>query len=478
MNLVSLLRDEDRPALIDPRGASITFRQLKERVGTFAGGLVDLGLRPGDRVVLLVPMSFELYICLLALFHVGATAVLIDPKAPVDSILSRFKPVALFGSPLAHLLRLKIPQLRGLGLYVSTGFTPLPHWRLSTVRGAIPPVDGGEHPALLTFTTGSTGAPKAIARSHGFLLQQHSILGEHMDLDENDVDMPTLPVFLLHSLAGGATCVLADMDLRQVGSLDPKRIAAQMIRQNVTSLAGSPAFLGPLARHLVETSQTNRTVRRIDTGGARVSAPVLRDVCVAFPRAEITVLYGSSEAEPIALLDARANLDELEEGERSGRGALVGTPVDAIAVRIDDDEILVSGPHVNPRYYQDPEADAKNKVHDPDGRIWHRTGDAGFLDEQGRLWLVGRAGRRIAGRWPMTVEAPAELLSFVKKAALCDIDGAPQVACTLDSPPPDWAAQIEAAAGVPAFRLDNIPVDPRHNSKIDRKALAEVLKQR
>lgn len=477
MNLVELLRDDDRPALIDPRGRALTFRQLKERVSAFAGGLVDLGLRPGDRVVLLVPMSFELYVCLLALFHVGATAVLVDPKAPVEDILSRFRPVALIGAPIAHLLRLKIPSLRGLGLYVSTGFTPLPHWRLSTVRGAPPPIDPGDHPALLTFTTGSTGSPKAIARSHGFLLQQHRILKDHMDLHEEDVDFPTLPVFLLHSLAGGATCVLPDADLRKVGSVDPRRVVAQMVREGVTSMAGSPAFLGPLARHLVQTGQTNRTVRRIDTGGARVAAPVLRDLCAAFPEADITVLYGSSEAEPIALLDGRASLDELEAGERSGRGALVGTPVEAIDVRIDDDEILVAGPHVNPRYYQDPEADAKHKVRDGD-RIWHRTGDAGFLDEQGRLWLVGRAGRRIAGRWPMTVEAPAELLPFVKKAALVDIDGAPQVACEISGAPSDWAAQVEAAAGVPAFALPQIPVDPRHNAKIDRKALAEVLARR
>ena len=479
MNVVELLRDSDRAALVDPRGRRLSFRELRRRVGAFAGALRDRGIRPGDRVVLLVPMSFELYVSLLALFHLGATAVLIDPKAPAGDILTRFRPRALIGSPLAHLLRLKIPQLRGLSLYVSTGPTLLRHHRLSLMHGATPPVDPGEHPALLTFTTGSTGRPKAIARSHAFLLAQHRVLGEHMDLTEADVDLPTLPVFLLHSLAGGATCVLADADLRNVGAVEPARVVAQLSREGVTSVTGSPAFLGPLARHLVETGRTMAGVRRIDTGGARVPARVLRDLCAAFPRAAITVLYGSSEAEPIALLDARAALDELEAGERSGRGALVGTPVEAIAVRIDDDEILVSGAHVNPRYYQDPDADAVNKVHDPDGRIWHRTGDAGFLDEQGRIWLLGRAGRAIAGRWPMTVEAPAELLPFVRKAALVEVDGAARVACEIaEGAPADWAAQVESACGLAPLRLPNIPVDPRHNAKIDRAALRAVLEAR
>ena len=481
MNVVSLLRDGDRPALIDPQGRRLSFSDLRAQVQALAGGLWDQGLRPGDRVVLLVPMSFALYVSLLALFHIGATAVLIDPKAPAGDILTRFRPAAMIGSPLAHLLRLKIPQLRGLGLYVSTGFVPLRHRRLTRLRGAPPPLDPGEqHPALLTFTTGSTGRPKAIARSHAFLLAQHAVLRDHMDLTEADVDLPTLPVFLLHSLAGGATCVLADADLRQVGSVDPVRVVAQLQREGVTSMSGSPAFFGPLARHLVARGEALPQVRRIDTGGARVSAGVLRDLCAAFPQAAITVLYGSTEAEPIALLDARADLDELEAGERAGRGALVGAPVPDIQVRIDDDEILVCGPHVNPRYYQDPEADAAHKLTDDAGRIWHRTGDAGFLDDRGRVWLLGRAGERIAGRWPMTVEAPVELLPFIQKAALVAWQGEARVACALrasPAPPPDWQAQVRAACGLEPVLLPEIPVDPRHNAKIDRRRLQTVLEQ-
>ena len=107
MNIVALLQDADRPAIIAPDGRAVSFTDLRQRVGTVAGGLVDLGLRPGDRVVLLVPMSIELYIALLALFHVGATAVLIDPSAPASTILTRHAPVAMIGSPKAHLLRLK-----------------------------------------------------------------------------------------------------------------------------------------------------------------------------------------------------------------------------------------------------------------------------------------------------------------------------------------------------------------------------------
>lgn len=474
MNVVELLSSRDHPAIIAPNGTQITFQQLHKRVGALAGGLVDLGVRPGDRIVVLIPMSIDLYVVLLALFHIDATAVLIDPSAPVQSILNAHRPAGLIASPLAHALRLRIPALRGLGVYISTGFVPLPHLRLSTVVGVAPSPRTPQHPALLTFTTGTTGMPKAMARSHDFLLQQHRILKEHMDLGPADVDMPTLPVFLLHSLAGGACCALPDANLRRVADMVPQTVANQLRAMAVTSLSGSPAFLTPLAEHLLTTQQPNHTVRRIDTGGARVSSATLRALCDAFPKAQITVLYGSTEAEPIALLDARENVERLEEGERSGRGALVGHPVAAISIRIVDDEIWVSGPHVNTQYHQNPVADAENKVHEG-GRIWHRTGDAGFLDNEGQLWLLGRWNARVAGYWPVTVEAPVEQLPFVRRAALVAFNEEAVVICELEDPPQDWQQQVHTLVGLPSQRIAHMPVDPRHNAKIDRAELMASL---
>ena len=478
MNIVALLQDAERPAIIEPDGRTLSFTALRQRVGTVAGGLVDLGLRPGDRVVLLVPMSIELYVALLALFHVGATAVLIDPSAPISTILTRHAPVAMIGSPRAHLLRLKLRPLRGLGLYVSTGFIPIPHRRLSQIQGVIPPVDPGDHPALLTFTTGTTGTPKAIARSHAFLLTQHRILAEHLRLAPGDVDMPTLPVFLLHSLASGATCVLADADLRRPGDVDPDRLIDQIRTVGVTSISGSPAFFGPLARRLLERGECLSGLEHLHTGGARVPVGMLKALCRAAPEAEISIVYGSTEAEPIAVLPVRENLQDLEDGARSGRGALVGQPVRQLQVRLDEDEILVAGPHVNQGYDQDPEADAENKVRE-NGRVWHRTGDAGYRDADGRLWLVGRAGGRVGGVWPMQVEAPAELLPFVVKAGLAEVAGEAVLACAVSEAPAGWEAMVtEAAGGVRVVEVEAVPVDPRHNAKVDRRRLEAMLSGR
>ncbi len=253
-----------------------------------------------------------------------------------------------------------------------------------------------------------------------------------------------------------------------------------MRREGVTSASGSPAFFAPLARWLRERGEEVAGVRQLFLGGARVPARLVSELSRVFPNAALRVVYGSTEAEPIAVLDAREALDELMTAEREGRGALVGRPVPEIDLRIVDDEVQVSGAHVNRGYVNDPASDAENKLRERDPatgmeRVWHRTGDAGFLDAAGRLWLVGRVGDRVAGHWPLRVEGAAEGLPFVRRAGLGSVEEVAVVACELDAPPPDWADRVEAACGVPAVAVDKVPVDPRHNAKIDRPALQALL---
>src|SRR5690606_25872469 len=86
-------------------------------------------------------------------------------------------------------------------------------------------------------------------------------------------------------------------------------------------------------------------------------------------------------------------------------------------------ELLVTGDHVQKDYFQDPAAVARNKVTGPDGRVWHRLGDLGRLDERGRIWLVGRVSDAVAlpdGRrlYPIAVEAVAREVQGVRQAAL------------------------------------------------------------
>src|SRR5262249_39755270 len=101
--------------------------------------------------------------------------------------------------------------------------------------------------ALVTFTTGSTGTPKAAVRSHAFLWAQHLALQDHLRLPQDDVDLPTLPGFVLNNLAVGCTTVLPDFDPRRPADIDPAAIHRQMTAERVTTTGGSPAFYERLA---------------------------------------------------------------------------------------------------------------------------------------------------------------------------------------------------------------------------------------
>ena len=151
-NLLHLLQQNETPALITAQGHRLSFLELYDRIGHFAGGLTQQGVKKGDRVVLLIPMSIDLYIALLGLLWIGATVVLIDPSAPVDKIVNRFELKGFIGSSRAHLLRLRHASLRGLDVYVSTGFTPLWHRRMSALNSPPPPIAAAEYPALLTLS--------------------------------------------------------------------------------------------------------------------------------------------------------------------------------------------------------------------------------------------------------------------------------------------------------------------------------------
>ena len=473
-NLVSLLPNTSHTALISTQGA-LTFEELHNLVSRTAAGLHKAGVRPGDRILLMMPMSNELYISLLALFWIDATVMLVDPSAPLESILKSYPPSGFIGSPKAHLLRLKFKTLRGLSLYISTGFIPLWHRRLSeTVEEPIP-ISDAIHPALLTFTTGTTGIPKAMARSHSFLLAQHKALAHHMDFKDGDVDMPTLAVFLLHSLAAGATCVLPDADLKNVAEVNAESLIKQLEQHNVTSMSGAPAFFNALCTPMLEWGQQNKTIQKIFTGGGRVMASDVQRLQRCFPLAKITIVYGSTEAEPIATLNAIERISDLVKGEEMGLGALVGQPVDDITVKVVDDELWVTGAHVNTHYFQSPQADLENKINDGE-HIWHRTGDAAVI-KGNDIWLLGRVGESIHGNWPMPVEGMVLQLDFVKQAALVKYQGSAVLVLVCESLPSDWRTQVARRTELPVILHDHIPLDPRHNTKIDRKRLSELLAQ-
>jgi olefin beta-lactone synthetase len=525
MNVIELLRSRaaaspDAPAIIDAlRGRSrvFSFAELERTSARAAGLLHAAGLRPGDGVLVLLPMSAELYVALLAVFRLGMVALILDPSAGRDHIercCALYPPQALIAGARAHLLRLLSPAVRRIPLKVSVGL-PIPgtvSWgRMDRTPSfpAVHPCDPAA-PALLTFTSGSTGRPKAAVRSHGFLLGQHRALQQSLDLKPGEVDVTTLPVFVLANLASGVTSLIPDVDLRHPGVIRPARLVDQLRAHRPTRLAASSALLECLADHCGRHGVVFPFLRKLLTGGGPVFPGPLATLSRIAPRAEIVAVYGSTEAEPIALCTQPA-LDAIDRHAMDrGAGLPAGFPVPSIRLRILRDrwgkpigpygeaefaaaclppgepgEIVVSGDHVLGGYlHGHGDDETKFAV----GAIrWHRTGDAGYLDQRGRLWLLGRCAARIddaRGRlYPLGVESIALRRRGVRRAALVGHHGRRVLVLEPPrrAPRPDLSrlAQDLAWAHVDEILLHkDIPVDARHNAKVDYRALAARLNER
>jgi acyl-CoA synthetase (AMP-forming)/AMP-acid ligase II len=519
----------------------ITFAELWDSVDRAGTGLRARGLSAGDRAIVMVPMSIELYTVLLGVLKVGAAAVFVDPWIGVRQVaaFAAFaEPTAFLGIAKSHWLRQLERRLRRIKLSVTTGrrFLGIParHTLAELLETA---GDGDIHaarpsdPALITFTSGSSGTPKGSNRTHQFLLAQHEALSGEFPYADSDVDMPMFPVFALNNLATGITSIVPDIDFRRVADCDGAKLLAQIRREQVTTVTASPPFFDRLAEACSANTAgadnaTSFAPRRLLTGGAPVRDDQLRRWQATWPAARIEVVYGSTEAEPVAHIEAGERLEWTDSADPRA-GYLLGRPADCVRWRIvkitkgpiqlgpegwgkwlvappTPGELVVAGAHVGRDYFRNPEATAENKILDADGTVWHRMGDTVYADAAGMLRLVGRVHSTIMRRGthvhPQLLEAAARAddgrIKAVAAIGLPDAalgEAAVIVVQTVAvesaeaTGTPTTAAQAIAAdvlarlreAGFPVDRIvvtaRPLPVDPRHNSKIDYPALRSLL---
>ena len=543
----------DAMALIDDRfGGALTFGELESSVACAAAWWREQGIGRGQAVLVFVPMSARLYVALLALFRIGAVALFLDPSAGKEHLercCERWAPDALLAIPKAHLLRLRSPALRRIRLkVVAGGWCPLAkRWPEQWSGAALTEnLARPEDAALVTFTSGSTGVPKGAVRTHGFLLAQYEALAPSIGLAAGEVDLATLPVFVLANLAAGVTTVIPCVDVSKPGAVDAERLFKQIGRREVGRITASPAFferliayanirgasvdeeearaagkggsneeqmrrgeigslIGKSGNQETSRGRTLSGLKELHTGGAPVFPRLLVAMRELAPNAEVVAVYGSTEAEPIAHVAA----DEISESDlaamRDGRGLLAGVPVAEVKLRVVKDgwgeprgalsaamfeaeclaagetgEIVVAGDHVLPGYLGGiGDEETKFRVA---GEVWHRTGDAGLLDERGRLWLAGRCAARIddaKGRlYPFGVECVAMTFPAVRRAAMVAQEGRRVLVVEAER---DERLAGELAASVAWAQVDDVrfmaalPVDKRHNAKIDYPALRRVL---
>ena len=502
----------------------ITFGAFYDLICHTAQGLREAGLEHGNRVIIFLPMSLPLYQTMAAVQMIGASAVFLDSWARRDqlgvsariagakSMISFEQAFALCtGEPDLAAIPIKIVVGPHKGVY-STSLDKLVAAKPFTTVEAVE----GNETALITFTTGSSGSPKGANRTHQFLAAQHYALNKCIPYTDKDVDLPAFPIFSLNNLAAGVKTAIPVIDIGRPSEKDPMMLVSQMLSFGITSATLSPAMVVGVAKFCHEYKTTMPNVRRVITGGAPISNETLALMKKAVPKSEVWVLYGSTEVEPIAHIEANDILHP-KQGLGNGEGVNVGHFAEGLevkfikirktSIRLENNdwgqlevspgsvgEIVVSGLHVCKSYFNDPGAVAKTKIIEANGKVWHRTGDLGNLDSQGNLWLVGRVHNAIARKdemlFPVKVEMLLKRHPDVKQAAfvgLPDPDLGEKAYALVELK--DMAADRSEAilrelegqlrdAKIPCDflgKIENIPMDPRHHSKVEYGLLRDRL---
>lgn len=506
----------DAPAIIawqNRRYRTWTFAEVELASGHAADLLTRLGCSKGDVVLLWQPMSAALYILMIGAWRAGLTVMFIDPGQPLairEASARMLQPAILAGPWIAHAWSMATPTLRTLPRRITTsGWWPR-SLRLQSgphPKQIIDPVWRDEDdPALITFTSGSTGQPKAIVRSHGFLARQHLAIHRELNLREGQIDLTTMPIFLLANLGSGVTSVIPRGNMAKPGSIHARHVLELIRHAGITRGGASPAFW----ERLIQVPRHNREamtgLRELYTGGGPVSIDLLQRMQEAAPAGRIVAVYGSTEAEPIA----SASREELVECLDFAEVMLpLGKPVSGVRVKVIPDrwgtpirftqeeelealtlppgivgEIIVSGPLVIPGYWQGQGND-ETKIHAGD-TVWHRTGDAGCLDHHGGLWLAGRCSAKVAHQnrilYPFHIEVPARSIKGVRRVALATPTHG--ICLAVETDQPESIREIERLLSglgwpdIPVTRVSRIPVDRRHNTKVDYPRLSSLLSKR
>jgi acyl-CoA synthetase (AMP-forming)/AMP-acid ligase II len=512
------------------RSYDVGFARLDRDSDACAAWLESLGVRPGMRVLLMVKPGLDLILCTFALFKLGAPPVAIDPGMGLKSFLKcveTTEPDALVGIPLAHAVatvfpgRFKSAKIRAI--VGTSGFRKKIRHAAETLPPAGRPVypEKPDELAAILFTSGSTGAPKGVRYEHGMFEAQIRLVREAYGITPGEIDLTLLPIFALFNPALGMTTVVPDMNPAKPATVDPSKVVADINQSGVTNSFGSPVLWSKIARYCIKEGITLPSIRRILCAGAPVPASLHRDLKKILPNGVVHTPYGATECLPVCTITGDEVLADTWKETESGHGTCVGRPLSGVRVAIIPvrdgaianladcppypetglvGEIIVQSPSCTREYDKRPDATALSKTRDGE-TFWHRMGDLGRLDEQGRLWFYGRKVERVttpAGdMFTDPVEGVFNTHPRVFRSALIGL-GSPgnQAPAVVIEPEADafpknsreraaFIAELRELAGrnphtaaITRFFFEKkFPVDVRHNAKIHRLTLKKKYDQ-
>jgi olefin beta-lactone synthetase len=515
--------DDQSPAVVEVGGRTLSWAELARRVGELAAGMGASGVQPGDRVALLVPPSAELTAVVYALWRAGAVVVVADQGLGFAGMRRALRSAAVdhvVGTPagLAAARLMRLPGRRiaaGANGAISRRVLEVEHHLDDLAglgRGAdLPSEPSPEQECAVVFTSGATGPAKGVVYRHRQVLAQLQLLASTYGLTPSDRLVAAFAPFALLGPALGIGSAVPDIDVTAPATLTAATLAEAASVVDATVVFASPAALRGVSASTAALSAEHRAalgrIRLLISAGAPVPAWLLHSLSAVLPRAQAHTPYGMTEVLPVT----DVSLEEIDSAA-AGEGVCVGRPLPGVDLAVSPlsasggadapltttpevtGEVCVRAAHVMDRYdalWWTQRASSRNPG-------WHRSGDVGHLDRQGRLWIEGRLAHVLttaAGALtPVGIEQRVETLDTVESAAAVGVGpagaqvvvvvvvpagGSPtsRVAASrgpaLASPPLTDAVRKVAGVEVAAVLVRRqLPLDIRHAAKVDRRELA------
>lgn len=479
-------------------GEVVTRGEFESKVATYAAALVARGVQQGHRIAVLVPPGVDLLAVVYACWRIGAVTVVADRGLGLRGLGAAVK-----SARVQHVVgpKVAIRAARTLRWAPQARAHPLPALHAATVIGHLAdltaPQPSASEPAAVVFTSGATGPAKGVRYTFGQLCAQRDAVQAMYGITTDDRFVAAFAPFAVFGPALGIATGFADMDVTSPSTLTAAALDDACRRIGATMVFASPAALANVVRTADRPAHAFGAVRLVLSAGAPVPIDTLRAVSALCPEAALHTPYGMTEVLPVA------DISLAQRSAVDGRGVCVGAPVEGCAVRIstvdgtaplphgETGEVLVRTPWMSTGYDRlwRTQHLARPVV---GGEVWHRTGDVGHLDVDGNLWIEGRVVHLVhtvdGVVSPVPLEVAVEAVPGVTRAAAVGIGpiGVQQVVIVVEAErdeqaPPELTAAVRAAVApqpVAAVWTGALPVDIRHNAKIDRTALAATMARR
>jgi acyl-CoA synthetase (AMP-forming)/AMP-acid ligase II len=509
---------------------SITFSDLENLSNKYAIGLKKKGIVENTLTLVFVKPGIDFPAITLALFKIGAIPIFMDPgmgKKNLFKSIKNVKPQAMI-APLSILIATYFFRNIFKSIKIRISNFPINIFNIHTFKkfkkikkNEFNPVlkNNNENAAIL-FTSGGTGTPKGVVYTHEIFEEQTNRLQSMFNLTSHDIDFPAFPLFSIFTLSMGITSCIPNMDASKPAALNPKKLVQNILDQRPSFLAGSPAIWKKVVNYCLQMNIKLPSVKHIVMFGAPVELELHKKLqCIM--NGNSYAPYGATESLPVSNSNGKEMISYTNQTKNFRNGVCVGKPVKNIDVQIikinnaqieylsDKDflpidtigEIIVSGKVVTPSYWNLPEKTKLSKIIEQTPskkKLWHRMGDLGYFDKNGYLWFCGRKDHRVTyyknmkcsinceqvflqhknvsraaliGLGPFGSHTPAIVIEPIHRSFIKGIDKV-----QLEYELQELAKKHKHTMDIQTFFFKRkLPVDERHNVKIDRLKLKKEV---